>query len=834
MPLDDRYNFAEIETRWQHHWEETGASVTPEDPSKPKYYVLEMYPYPSGEAHMGHVKNYVIGDVVARYRRMRGDAVLHPMGWDSFGLPTEIAAHQRKIDPRVWNAQCVASMKKQLKRLGISYDWDRELDTSSPDYYGWTQWLFLRFLEAGLAYKRKWPVNWCESCSTVLANKQVINGQCERCDSEVEKRDLANWFFAITKYAERLLDDLSLLDNWPDRVKTMQENWIGRSTGVEFDLEVTGTPHKLSVFTTRIDTVFGVTYMVLAPEHPLVTELTAGTKYETAVQEFRRKVQARSDIERTSADTPKEGVFTGAYAVHPMTGEEVPIWIADYVLLEYGTGAIMAVPAHDDRDFAFATQYGLPVREVIAPPEADLAAPRPKLTGAYVAPGLMLNSGSFNGLTSEAAKDALADHLERENVGRRQVNYRLRDWCISRQKYWGAPIPVVTCEGCGLVPVPDDQLPLLLPVGIDFSPGYPPPLARCAEFVNTTCPRCGGPGKRETDVMDTFVFSSWYFLRFASPHHSEAPFDCEAVARWLPVDQYVGGIEHATVHLVYARFFTKVLQDLGMVDFPEPFPSLFTQGMIYKDGAKMSKSKGNVVTPDEICAQYGADTARLFVLFVGPPEQDAEWSAEGVEGSYRFLGRVWRLVGAEEELLKRGLSQAIPGELSSAQRAVRRKAHQTIERVSRDIDQRFHFNTAISAIMELVNELYGFRESWSGQPTPADAAVLTEATDVLLRLLSPFVPHLAEELWHRVGCEGSVCDQPWPDCDPDLAREEEITLVVQVNGKVRERLQVPVGSPEEELRRLALQSPAVEKHLAGKSPVKVIVVPDKLINIVVR
>lgn len=830
--MSEKYTPQGIETRWQQYWEENNLFATPLDPTRPKYYVLEMYPYPSGEAHMGHVKNYVIGDVVARYRRMRGDAVLHPMGWDSFGLPTEIAAHARNVDPREWNARCVSAMKGQLKRLGLSYDWDREIDTSSPDYYGWTQWLFLRFLEAGLAYKRTWPVNWCDSCSTVLANEQVLNGHCERCDSPVVKRDLANWFLAITKYAERLLDDLALLDKWPERVRTMQEHWIGKSVGVQFDLEVQGVEEKLSVFTTRIDTVFGVTYMVLAPEHPLVEKLTRGTEYEAEVTRLRESAQRKSDLDRTAEDAPKVGAFTGASALHPMTGEPVPIWVADYVLMEYGTGAIMAVPAHDERDFAFARKYGLPIREVIAPPDVDPSVPRPELTGAYVEPGIMINSGDFTGMESRAAQEAIADFMEAEGIGRRQVNYRLRDWCISRQKYWGAPIPVVTCETCGLVPLPEDQLPLLLPTGIDFSPGYPPPLARCPEFVHTSCPRCGGPAERETDVMDTFVFSSWYFLRFASPHEDQAPFDPEAVRRWLPVDQYVGGIEHATVHLVYARFFTKVLQDMGLVDFPEPFPALFTQGMIYKDGAKMSKSKGNVVTPDELCDQYGADTARLFVLFVGPPEQDAEWSAEGVEGSYRFLGRVWRLVGQHLDSLREHRGGPLPHNLSSPQRAIRRKVHQTVERVSRDIDQRFHFNTAISAIMELVNELSSFRDGWEGGPSEGDALVFGEAVDVLLRLLSPFVPHLAEELWHRLGHEDSVCIQPWPTFDPELAKAETITLVVQVNGKVRDRIEAPADLDDDSLRERALASPAVARHTAGKEIVRVVVVPNRLVNVV--
>jgi leucyl-tRNA synthetase len=826
----DTYPFAEIEPKWHRVWKQMDLFRTRENPEgdrSRKFYYLDMFPYPSGELHMGHLRNYIIGDVLARYMAMRGRDVLHPMGWDAFGLPAENAAIERGIHPAEWTQQCIEAMKRQFDRLGISYDWSREITACLPDYYRWTQWLFLQLYKAGLAYRKRAPVNWCPKCGTVLANEQVVQGECERCATAVEKRNLEQWFFASRKYADRLLEDLDTLTEWPERVVTMQRNWIGRSEGVEFDLAIEGHPNTMSVFTTRIDTVYGITFMVLAPEHPLVEQLTAGTEREAEVRQFCREAMAESEIAR-AAETEKRGMFIGAHCLHPLTGDRVPIYVANYVLMEYGTGAIMAVPAHDQRDLEFVRQHGIPVRVVIQPPGETLDAET--MTEAYVEEGVQVNSGPFDGMGSEEAKGAIADYMEDKGIGRRAVNYRLRDWCISRQRYWGAPIPIVYCERCGIQPVPEAELPVLLPRDVTFRPDGQSPLKFHEGFLQATCPECGGAARRETDTMDTFVCSSWYYLRFASPHEAEVPFDRAAVDYWLPVDKYVGGVEHAVMHLYYARFITKALYDQGHVGFTEPFRSLFTQGMLYKDGAKMSKSKGNVVSPDEICEKYGADTGRVFILFMGPPEQDAEWSDQGVEGAFRFLNRVWRFVAERADVYDPEWAAKLEG--SDEVPALRRKTHQTVRKVTDDIERRMHFNTAVSALMELANEMDDFARG-DGLEDAHGRAAYSEAMEKLALILSPFAPHLADELWSRLGKQGTTYTQPWPSFDPEIAAEEQIEVVVQINGKVRERLTVPATIEDDALRELALSSERIKQMTAGKSVRKVIVVPGKLVNVVV-
>ncbi|MGI6469602.1 MAG: leucine--tRNA ligase [Syntrophomonadaceae bacterium] len=821
----EKYDFKLIEAKWQQYWEEHGFYQVSEDPSRPKYYVLEMFPYPSGNLHMGHVRNYAIGDVVARFKAMNGYNVLHPMGWDAFGLPAENAAIQHGIHPAIWTLANIENMKRQLKTMGISYDWDRELATCKPDYYKFTQWMFLKLYQHGLAYKKKSAVNWCPSCQTVLANEQVVDNSCERCEAVVEKKQLEQWFFKITDYAQRLLDDLELLPGWPEKVKTMQRNWIGRSEGCQFDMQIAGSDERISVFTTRPDTVFGVTYMVLAPEHPLVEKLAQNTPEAAAVNEFLDKMRHLSDIARASTELEKEGVFTGAYAINPMNGEEVPIWIANYVLMDYGTGAIMAVPAHDQRDFEFARKYGLPIRVVIQGEDTPLDGA--DLTEAYEGDGKMVNSGLFDGLSVEAGKAAVIDYMEKNGIGSRAVNYRLRDWLISRQRYWGAPIPIVYCQECGIVPVPEEDLPVLLPEDVEFKPSGESPLNYVSSFYETTCPGCGGKARRETDTMDTFVCSSWYFDRFCSPHEDKQPFARAAVDYWMPVDQYIGGVEHAILHLMYARFFTKFLYDIKWLSCQEPFTNLLTQGMVLKDGSKMSKSKGNVVSPEDIINTYGADTARLFILFASPPDRDLEWSDAGVEGAYRFLNRVWRLVGDYRKVLQK--QDSIGSELDEATRQLRFKTHAIIKKVTEDIENRFNFNTAISAIMELSNQLGAYRD----HPRP-HAGVVREAVETLLLLLSPFSPHICEELWHMIGHENSICLMSWPKYDKDALVQSEVEMVVQINGKVRDRIMVATGSDDETVRQQCLQSPRVLQQLEGKTVQKFIIVPGKLVNIVAR
>lgn len=822
--MEAKYNPKTIEPKWQKYWEENHYYEVDESSSKPQYYCLEMFPYPSGNLHMGHVRNYSIGDVVARYKTMQGFNVLHPMGWDAFGLPAENAAIKHGIHPAPWTYSNIDNMKRQLKSMGISYDWRREVATCKPEYYKFTQWLFRKLYDMSLAYKKEAAVNWCPSCATVLANEQVVNGACERCDTPVERKNLEQWFFKITSYAERLLNDLDKLPGWPEKVKIMQRNWIGRSEGCEFSFTVKGTGDKIPVFTTRPDTVFGVTYMVLAPEHPLVSKLTRGTPYEQSVAEFVDRMKYLNELARTSTEAVKEGVFTGQYAINPMNGEEVPIWIANYVLMEYGTGAIMAVPAHDQRDFDFARKYGIPVRVVIQGPDSPTNGDA--MTEAYEDDGIMVNSGQFNGLSSSEGKRAVIEYMEKNGIGRGTVNYKLRDWLISRQRYWGAPIPIVYCEKCGTVPVPYEQLPVYLPEDVEFRPTGESPLKYVKGFVETECPNCGGPARRETDTMDTFVCSSWYFLRFCSPYPTDRPFDKEKVDYWMPVDQYIGGVEHAILHLMYSRFFTKALYDAGLVSCEEPFTNLLTQGMVLKDGAKMSKSKGNVVSPEEIIERYGADTARLFILFASPPERDLEWSDQGVEGCHRFLNRVWRLV---TDLAEDSSQEQTGAANPKADRELHYKIHYTIKKVTEDIEKRFNFNTAISAIMELVNTMYQYRESGA-----MNRELMNQAVEILLLLLAPFAPHITEELWQITGHSGSIHLQSWPAWDESALILDEIEMVVQINGKVRDRLVVPVDISREDLERRAMALDRVAEIMAGKQVVKVVVVPGKLVNIVVK
>jgi len=834
--MQEKYSFSEIEPRWQEHWMETRAYKTEETSTKPKYYALAMFPYPSGDLHMGHVRNYSIVDVIARYKRMQGFNVLHPIGWDSFGLPAENAAIKHQTPPADWTWKNIANMRRQLKEMGISYDWDREMATCHPGYYKWTQWIFIEFFKRGLAYKKKAAVNWCPSCSTVLANEQVVDGACERCETVVTKKILEQWFFKITDYADVLLQDLDKLPGWPDKVKAMQRNWIGRSEGVEVSFPLVDRPEKISVYTTRVDTLFGVSYVVLAPEHPLVTELVSGTEYEADVMAFIKKMHGLNEIARTSTDAEKEGLFIGAYCLNPLSGEKVPIWIANYVLLEYGTGCVMGVPAHDERDFEFANKYNLKIRSVIVPAGSAPDAKDKPLEGAYTGEGVMVNSASFDGLDSHEGLERIADEAERRGLGQRKVNFRLRDWLISRQRYWGTPIPIIYCDVCGTVPVPEEQLPVVLPPDVVFKAGENP-LATSPSFTETTCPKCGGVARRETDTMDTFVCSSWYYLRYTDPRNTEAPFSKAAVDQWMNVDQYVGGVEHAILHLLYARFFTKALRDLGYIKTDEPFQNLLTQGMVCLDGSKMSKSKGNIVSPEAIIENYGADTARLFILFAAPPERDLEWSDQGVEGCYRFLNRVWRLVAQYEPVIKENIKNQFPtpdqadrwASLDALGKDMRRQTHLAIQRVTTDIGTRYNFNTAISTIMEWVNALYIYKE----QPT-ADAAVGREAVEAILLLLAPFAPHITEELWMEIGHTESVHKQLWPEVDEAALVQDEVTVVVQVNGKVRDRMIVSADISKEDLEKLVLAQPAISEWIEGKTIVKVITVPGKLVNVVVR
>ena len=850
----NEYNPHDIEPRWQKVWAEEKLYEVTEDTSKPKRYVLEMFPYPSGDIHMGHVSNYTYGDVVARYWRMQGYEVLHPMGWDAFGLPAENAAIKHHSHPAKWTYANIDTQKASFKRMGFSFDWNRTVVACDPDYYRWGQWIFLKFWERGLVERRNSPVNWCPDCATVLANEQVIEGRCWRCDSEVEKRDLTQWYYKITDYAQELLDDLDQLEGWPDRVKQQQANWIGRSEGAQVDfalcdLEGNPTDETITVFTTRADTLFGCSFFVLAPEYAGLEALVAGTEYEKPVMEFAEAAKKVSALERAQGDRDKHGIFTGRYVVNPVNGEKVPIWVADYVVADYGTGAVMAVPCGDQRDFEFARKYDLPIIPIILSEDDPLY---PKLKDeqgrvvtevdwpeAYAAEGILVQSGPYTGMVGgkhSPAEEAIVAELERTGKGKRSVEFRLRDWLISRQRYWGNPIPAVHCEHCGVVPVPEDQLPVLLPEDIDLAAGET--LATHESFINTTCPKCGAPAKRETDTMDTFTCSSWYYMRYTDPHNSELPFDPAKANYWMPVDQYIGGIEHAILHLLYSRFFTKVLRDAGMLDFDEPFTNLLCQGMVLdENGEVMSKSKGNVISPEEMIAVYGADAVRAAVLFMGPPDKEKLWNEDGLAGMYKFLNRLWRqvydLVGAAgEDTLYQAAGKKSAKELAEE---LNRERHRLVGKVVEDVE-RNNFNTAIAAIMELSNAVGNYLRAASAEERAQDAELAAfdrELADVLVELMAPFTPHWSEELWHTpLGHDTSVHEQPWPEFDLALAAADEVELAVQINGKVKTRITVAADVAEEAIRETALE--AVSKATEGKNVVKVIVIPDRLVNIVVK
>ncbi len=823
--MKERYEFKRIEKKWQTYWEENKSFKTVEDDSREKYYVLEMFPYPSGKLHMGHVRNYSIGDVVARFKHMRGFNVLHPMGFDSFGLPAENAAIKNGTPPAEWTFRNIEEMTEQLKQLGISYDWEREVETCNPNYYRWMQWIFVQFFNKGLAYKKENPVNWCPSCQTVLANEQVIDGACERCHTPVGKKNLSQWYFKITDYAERLLDNLKKLPGWPNKVKLMQENWIGKSIGANVNFKIDGTDKIMKVFTTRADTLFGCTYMVMAPEHPYLEELVQGTEYEEEARRYMQEVQHMDEIERTSTVKEKTGVFIGKYAINPVNGKKVPIFISDYVLMGYGTGAIMAVPAHDQRDFDFAKKFDLEIIPVVESkdPSVDIN----DLKEAFVAEGTMINSGEYDGMNNRKVIPMMVDWLAEHNSGEKTINYKLRDWLVSRQRYWGTPIPMVFCDDCGWVPEKEENLPVLLPEDVEFTGKGESPLTTSKSFVECSCPKCGGKARRETDTMDTFLDSSWYFLRFCDPHNDEKIFEKKKVDYWMNVDQYIGGVEHAILHLMYARFFEMALSDMGLVTAEEPFKNLLTQGMVNKYGKKMSKSLGNVVSPEEIIEKYGADTARLFILFAAPPEKELDWSDEGVEGSYRFLNRVWRLIREFKEKVDN--SDGAINIKSVNDKKLNSKLNATIKKVTDDIEKRFNFNTAISSIMELVNELYKYK-----QGEDLNTPLLEDAITKLVTLLSPFTPHICEEMWHELGKEESLIGVRWPDYDESALVEDVKTIVIQINGKLKERLSLPAGLSGADLEEKVLEEPNVASLIQDVNVVKTIAVPDKLVNFVVK
>ena len=873
--MQERYNPGSVETIWQERWEKEGLFKVSEDTTKEKYYVLEMFPYPSGKIHMGHVRNYTIGDAVARYKRMRGFNVLHPMGWDAFGMPAENAAIQHKSHPARWTYENIDYMRAQLKSIGLSYDWDREIATCDPDYYRWEQKVFIEMFRKGLAYKKNSFVNWCPSCRTVLANEQVEAGLCWRCDSTVEQKELSQWFFRITAYAEELLSDLDKLTGWPEKVVAMQRNWIGKSIGCEIDFNIDGSDKSIRVFTTRPDTLFGATFMSLAPEHPMVNQIVAGGQ-GAVVGEFIEKVKTADRAQRMEGQLPKEGVFTGAYCINPVTGWKMPVYLANFVLVEYGTGAVMAVPAHDQRDFEFAKAYNLPVKIVIQPNkgsgvggQGSVESHEP-MTEAYEGTGVLIDSGEFAGLQNEDAKVKIADYLESKKMGKKSVNFRLRDWGISRQRYWGTPIPIIYCDKCGVVPVPDKDLPVMLPRDVKFTGEGGSPLKDVSSFANLKCPDCGGDARRDTDTMDTFVESSWYFARYTDPKNDKGPFDKEKASYWLPVDQYIGGVEHAILHLLYSRFFTKVLRDLGYLNIDEPFKNLLTQGMVCKETVKcpehgwlypeevdvsgdkchhcgkkvewgriekMSKSKKNVIDPDHLIKQYGADTARLFSLFAAPPERDLEWSEQGMEGAYRFLNRVWRMVyefkNQGSVVGGQGPESELPEFSTKMLQALKKKTHETIKKVTEDID-RFHFNTGISAIMELVNAIQFYLNGHAGENERfINSPALKSALEAVVVPLAPFAPHIADELWEGLGNKGSLLNSKWPEYDPAAIVEDEIVIVVQVNGKLRGKVTVPADATDDIVKAAALADEKVMEHTAGKEIKKVVVVPKKLVNVVV-
>jgi len=803
------YDFSKIEKKWQKTWKENGQyKMDTRDTSKPKYYCLEMFPYPSGKIHMGHVRNYSIGDVVARFKKMEGYNVLHPMGWDSFGLPAENAAIKNGVHPHKWTMANIEEMKEQLSMLGLSYDWDKEVATSTPEYYKWTQKIFLKFLENDLAYKKKSFVNWCPSCETVLANEQVVDGCCERCDSQVEKKELEQWYFKTTEFSEELLSDLDSLDGWPEKVRLMQKNWIGKSHGAHVDFKIKDMDKKVTVYTTRPDTIYGTTFMVVAPEAQLARELVAGTEYEGVLEEFLTKMHAMTQIEREASDLKKDGRFIGRYAINPITKREMPIWIANYVLADYGTGAVMGVPAHDERDEDFAKTFDIDIVPVI---DED---------------GIMINSEEFTGMHKDEAFKSIIEKIEKEGLGKATTNYRLRDWLISRQRYWGCPIPVIYCEDCGIVPVPESDLPVLLPTDVEFTGKGESPLTTSETFNDCVCPKCGKHARREVDTMDTFVDSSWYYMRYTDNKNTEDLFDKQVLDNWLPVDQYIGGVEHAILHLLYARWFTKAFNKMGLTKHTEPFKNLLTQGMVLMDGSKMSKSKGNTVSPVEMVEKYGADTARLFILFAAPPERDLEWSDQGVEGCFKFLNRVYRVV---DELAQVAKGEYQFGDLTKEDKAMRAKTNNTLKKVSEDLSDKFGFNTAIAALMELINDLYKYKEL-----DTRNDAVIKEAVEAVVVVLAPFAPHLGEELWEMIGKSGSIFNISWPQYDKEAIKADEIEIVVQVNGKVKSKIMVDAKVSKEEMEMQAKADERVAEAIGGKNIVKVIAVPGKLVNIVVK
>ena len=820
----EKYNFTEIEKKWQKKWEEEKPFKVTEDRSREKYYVLEMFPYPSGKLHMGHVRNYSIGDVIARFKKMKGYNVLHPMGYDAFGLPAENAAIKHNVEPAKWTWENISEMNRQLRELGLGYDWDREVATAHPEYYRWMQWIFIQFYKKGLAYKKENPVNWCPSCQTVLANEQVVDGCCERCGAPVGKKNLSQWYFKITDYADRLLGNLDKLEGWPEKVKTMQRNWIGKSHGTEVEFKVQDRDETLTVYTTRVDTIFGTTFMVLAPEYPTVLEMVEGTEYEADVRAYINRCAHMNEIERTSTTNEKTGVFIGQYAVNPFTGKSMPIYISDYVLMGYGTGAVMGVPAHDQRDFDFATKFGLEIIPVIDPqdPEVDVN----DLKEACAAEGIMINSGEFTGMKNKDAIEKIAEIAAERGIGRKTVNYKLRDWLISRQRYWGTPIPMIHCDCCGWVPEKEENLPVMLPTDVEFTGKGESPLTTSKTFVDTTCPVCGKPAKREIDTMDTFLDSSWYFLRYCDARNTKEAFNKEKTDYWMNVDQYIGGVEHAILHLMYARFFQMALYDMGYVSQEEPFKNLLTQGMVIKDGAKMSKSLGNVVSPAEIIEKYGADTARLFILFAAPPERELDWSDKGVEGSYRFINRVYRMVYDYSQKYK-----DVPDTYEVKTEADKSMAYwlnYAVKKVSDDIGTRFNFNTAISTIMEMVNEMYRYKE---GEVNPG---LFGASVKTLILLLSPFIPHVAAEMWEHLGYEGALHEQPWPEYDEKALVKDSIEIVVQINGKIKDKINLPGDMSRDAMMKLADENDKIKALTEGKNVVKVIAVPGKLINLVVK
>jgi len=826
--MKEAYNFEEIEKKWQKVWEDQKVFEVTEAPDRPKFYCLEMYPYPSGRIHMGHVRNYSIGDVIARFKKMKGYNVLHPIGWDALGMPAENAAIKHGVHPKKWTLDNIDYMRAQLKKMGFSYAWSREVNSCLPEYYKWNQWIFLKMFEKGLAYRRMSWVNWCPQCRTVLANEQVIGGCCWRCDSPVTQKKMEQWFLKITAYAEELLSGHERLSKWPEHVLQMQKNWIGKSTGALVNFEVPALRKTIEVFTTRIDTIYGATFLVLSPEHPLAQELVANHPEKETIKDWMAKTIAESRLRREAREEEKVGYDTGVKALNPFSGELIPVFLANYVLIDYGTGAIMAVPAHDQRDYEFAKKYNLPIRTVIAPASSEI---KPEEGRAFESYGLLVNSGPFSGLSSEEAMDRMAAYAEEKGFGRKSITYRLRDWGISRQRYWGTPIPIIHCEKCGLQPVPYEQLPVEIPYEAQFTGEEGSPLEKVPSFVNTTCPKCGGRARRETDTMDTFVDSSWYFFRYCSPLEEKIPFSPEKAKYWMPVDLYIGGVEHAILHLIYSRFFTKYLRDLGLTEVDEPFPHYLAQGMVTKDGAAMSKSRGNVVDPDEMIKTYGADALRVFILFASPPEKEFAWSEEGLEGCYRFILRVWNLFEENRDLFSPAEASAPDNFNEESYNRLLKKLHQTIKKVTDDIEVRFHLNTAISALMELVNTLK--KEKDNLRPSRKGRELLRQSLESLNLLLAPFAPHLAEELWERTGHKKLVAESKWPSYDPELAKEELITIVVQVNGKLRDKFEAPLDTEEQELREKALSLPRIQELLAGKEPKKVVCVKNKLVSLVV-